>query len=283
MIRIFLIVFLFSFSAYADTIWNSTERTMASSVRIPVDTSSVSGPGHITGDQLLTYIEANYSLTSDLVGTGTNSIKIRATTADKVSSIAIGQGSIATGSTSENYQIAIGDTASAYQTGSISIGRNATSGSSSNANTEDDIAIGRDSVADGRHSVAVGYTADAGGTNAVSIGDASTAQGGKSVAVGNQSVASGDRGIAIGSNAEATHDNSIVFGELVSSSAANQVTYGNLMLRLGAFNVSSLPAATSYEGHLVYVSNGDSGSPSLAVSNGTNWLRISLGAAVSGS
>jgi hypothetical protein len=38
--------------------------------------------------------------------------------------------------------------------------------------------------------------------------------------------------------------------------------------------------AASWTGAIVYCSNGASGSPCLAVSNGTNWLRIALGAAV---
>jgi hypothetical protein len=43
---------------------------------------------------------------------------------------------------------------------------------------------------------------------------------------------------------------------------------------------SDYPAA-SYSGAVVYCSNGNAGVACLAVSNGTSWLRIALGAAVS--
>lgn len=43
---------------------------------------------------------------------------------------------------------------------------------------------------------------------------------------------------------------------------------------------STYPAA-SWDAGVVYCTNGNAGSPCLAVSNGTSWLRIALGAAVS--
>ena len=46
------------------------------------------------------------------------------------------------------------------------------------------------------------------------------------------------------------------------------------------FAVAGLPDATKHEGKIIYVSNGAAGEPRLAYSNGTNWLRITLGAAV---
>ena len=46
--------------------------------------------------------------------------------------------------------------------------------------------------------------------------------------------------------------------------------------------VATLPgAAVLGAGAVTYVSDGAAGSPCLAVSNGTNWLRVALGAAVS--
>lgn len=45
--------------------------------------------------------------------------------------------------------------------------------------------------------------------------------------------------------------------------------------------VAGLPTAASSPGKLVYCSNGANGSPCLAYSNGTSWLRVVLGAAVS--
>lgn len=53
---------------------------------------------------------------------------------------------------------------------------------------------------------------------------------------------------------------------------------------LSSYAVAGLPAASAANtGKLAYVSNGASGSPCLAYSNGTNWLRITLGAAVAAS
>lgn len=47
-----------------------------------------------------------------------------------------------------------------------------------------------------------------------------------------------------------------------------------------AYEVATVPDATKHTGSIIFVSNGDTGSPCLAVSDGTDWLRIVLGAAV---
>ena len=44
--------------------------------------------------------------------------------------------------------------------------------------------------------------------------------------------------------------------------------------------VSTLPT-NGTTGRMIYVSDGDGGNPCLAVDNGTNWLRVNLGSAVS--
>lgn len=49
---------------------------------------------------------------------------------------------------------------------------------------------------------------------------------------------------------------------------------------LPIFTVAQLPSAAANVGRMVRCSNGASGQPCVAMSNGTNWLRISLGAAV---
>lgn len=51
--------------------------------------------------------------------------------------------------------------------------------------------------------------------------------------------------------------------------------------RLESYTVATVPAASAHTGRMIYVTNGAAGSPSLAYSNGTSWLRILLGAAVS--
>lgn len=48
---------------------------------------------------------------------------------------------------------------------------------------------------------------------------------------------------------------------------------------LAESTVANLPTGTTSE--IIYCTNGDAGSPCLAVYNGTNWLRVVLGAAVS--
>lgn len=57
----------------------------------------------------------------------------------------------------------------------------------------------------------------------------------------------------------------------------------NAAKALTASTVAALPSAATNNGRLAYVSNGAAGSPCLAYSNGTSWLRIVLGAAVSAS
>lgn len=59
----------------------------------------------------------------------------------------------------------------------------------------------------------------------------------------------------------------------VESISATSVTLEN-------FTVSTLPS-NGTTGRMVYVSDGDGGSPCLAVDNGTNWVRVNLGSAVS--
>jgi len=46
------------------------------------------------------------------------------------------------------------------------------------------------------------------------------------------------------------------------------------------FTVATLPS-NGTTGRIVYVSDGDGGSPCFAVDNGTDWVRVNLGSAVS--
>jgi hypothetical protein len=43
-------------------------------------------------------------------------------------------------------------------------------------------------------------------------------------------------------------------------------------ITLPTFTVASAPAATGLEGTLIYVSNGLAGAPTIAVSDGTDWI-----------
>jgi hypothetical protein len=53
------------------------------------------------------------------------------------------------------------------------------------------------------------------------------------------------------------------------------------ILKPESYTVATVPSAAAFPAHAIHVSNGNSGAPCLAVSNGTDWLRIALGAAVS--
>ncbi len=46
------------------------------------------------------------------------------------------------------------------------------------------------------------------------------------------------------------------------------------ILRLGQYTVATLPPAASYPGAVVYVTDGNAGSPGMCFSNGTNWVNV---------
>ncbi len=54
----------------------------------------------------------------------------------------------------------------------------------------------------------------------------------------------------------------------------------NSLMTLPTYTVAGLPPAAGHSGRLIQVSNGNAGQPCVAISNGTSWLRIPLGAAV---
>lgn len=53
------------------------------------------------------------------------------------------------------------------------------------------------------------------------------------------------------------------------------------ILQLKPCTVATAPDATKFAGCVIYTSNGAAGSPMLAFSNGTNWLRVDTAAAIS--
>lgn len=76
----------------------------------------------------------------------------------------------------------------------------------------------------------------------------------------------------------AASGNTVVAGTL---GVTGHATFASLV-ELQQVAVAGLPAAAAGNlGCVVYCTNGDAGSPCLAVSNGTNWLRVALGTAVS--
>lgn len=48
-----------------------------------------------------------------------------------------------------------------------------------------------------------------------------------------------------------------------------------------SYTVATAPAASQFVGGMIYVTNGAQGSPVMAFSNGTNWLRVDTLAAIS--
>lgn len=61
----------------------------------------------------------------------------------------------------------------------------------------------------------------------------------------------------------------------------NPMIYMSDVLSLTAYTVSTAPDPTDSPNGIIMVSDGDSGEQCIAVSNGTEWLRIALGAAIS--
>lgn len=57
----------------------------------------------------------------------------------------------------------------------------------------------------------------------------------------------------------------------------------NGRIGLKTYTVATIPTAIGKTGQCAYVTNGDAGSPCLAVSDGTDWKRIALGATISAS
>lgn len=47
------------------------------------------------------------------------------------------------------------------------------------------------------------------------------------------------------------------------------------------FTVATVPAASGSTGGMIYVSNGANGSPIIAFSNGSSWLRVDTAGAIS--
>ena len=56
---------------------------------------------------------------------------------------------------------------------------------------------------------------------------------------------------------------------------------GKRAFKLPQYTVATVPLAAGNTGNLIYVSNGAAGSPAIAFSNGTNWLRADTFAAIS--
>lgn len=95
--------------------------------------------------------------------------------------------------------------------------------------------------------------------------------------------------LSIGPGGQIAIDSAIVGGTLtpnISKAGAifDNRTAGATFLGIfgpSSFTVATLPLASVNDRRLVHVSNGNAGQPCLALSNGTSWLRIAPGTAVS--
>ena len=67
---------------------------------------------------------------------------------------------------------------------------------------------------------------------------------------------------------------------LLLQPSSGRVTVQNI-LKLTPRTTAQLEALSAFEGDVAYCSDGDAGSKCIAIYDGTNWLRIALGAAIS--
>lgn len=74
-------------------------------------------------------------------------------------------------------------------------------------------------------------------------------------------------------------------GPVVSTNGFTGDVTGDVvgLVQVPTYDVAGAPAATSIAGALIYVSDGAEGSPILAFSDGTDWLRSDTGAAIADS
>lgn len=73
---------------------------------------------------------------------------------------------------------------------------------------------------------------------------------------------------------------SSITNNLILSPDTTRVAIQNIV-NLNPQTVAELGALSAITGDVAYCSNGDGGSPCIAVYTGTNWLRIALGSAIS--
>ena len=85
------------------------------------------------------------------------------------------------------------------------------------------------------------------------------------------------------SNASMPFDGTERFIGLQGSPQTNKKFTIEMLHTLPSFTVSTVPSAASSTHRIIHVSNGDAGNPCIAISDGSNWKRIALGANISAS
>jgi uncharacterized membrane protein len=67
----------------------------------------------------------------------------------------------------------------------------------------------------------------------------------------------------------------------ITTYVANNIGSELVPVELPSYLLADLPSAVTYAYHAVYCLNGNAGQPCVAVSNGTDWKVVALGATVS--
>lgn len=75
-----------------------------------------------------------------------------------------------------------------------------------------------------------------------------------------------------------TYSNLTAINATIDSLTAGITAVGPV--QLATYTVATVPAAADNTGAMIYVSNGAAGSPIVAFSDGTDWLRVDTAAAV---
>jgi autotransporter adhesin len=107
------------------------------------------------------------------------------------------------------------------------------------------IAIGNDAVANSTHASALGFGAQATAAQSTALGRGSVASAQLTTAVGNLSTASARSATAIGDRAAANHEGSVALGNGSTTQDANQVSVGNASLQRRIVNVGDGTLSTT--------------------------------------
>lgn len=164
------------------------------------------------------------------------SVAIGGADAKELYNIAIGytsQTGQANDASNEQYAIAIGNSAKAYETSTIAIGSAAIAGKSATSLDPFAMAIGANAIANADYALALGYLSEAHGSSSVAIGHLADARESGGIAIGNgartgttDEATSAINSIAIGQSAIADLDGTIVLGAGATVLSANTMVIG---------------------------------------------------------
>ena len=220
---------------------SSTQFATTAFVRSSMDTFGIQ-QGTAVGNTM--YWDGNKWVTNsnNIYNDGIN-VSIGASTSATNTSVAIGTGSVSSGSGS----VAMGS-------GAISPGRNSVSiGQGTNSSGANSTAIGTYTQSSGPYSISMGNGSTASGSNSFTTGVLSNASGNTSTAIGNSSTASGDYSTAMGNGSTASGYTSTAMGSGNVASGTNSVAMGARdtasgwgSLAMGANNTASGSYTTTF-------------------------------------